>query len=131
MLETFVESKTKVLVVDDQPLSQRVAVVLLRHLHLTAEVASGGSMALSKLSEDTFSLVLLDINMPGMDGVQLTRAIRQLLPPERQPRIIGMTSIQSAEQRQELLDAGMDAILGKPIDIECMREALREAGIEE
>jgi signal transduction histidine kinase/CheY-like chemotaxis protein len=104
-----------VLVVEDNPVNQKVALALLRRLGLTVEVASHGKEALSLFKPGRYAAILMDCQMPEMDGFETTRRIRsreELVP--RTP-IIALTAGASADERSQALAAGMDAFLAKPV----------------
>jgi len=106
------------LLVEDNPVNQAVAKGLLKRLGYTAEVASSGAEALEKLSRTTFALVLMDCQMPEMDGYETTRRIRAgaagastaLVP------VIALTANAMHGDREQCLRAGMDDHVSKPID---------------
>ncbi|GAB1389625.1 MAG: hypothetical protein AMXMBFR78_12730 [Rubrivivax sp.] len=102
----------RVLLVEDNPVNQEIAVAMLTHLGLAVDVAGDGEEALAKAASTDHALVLMDIQMPGMDGLQATRLLR--LRGWRGP-IIAMTANAFAEERQRCLDAGMDDHLPKPV----------------
>ena len=92
-----------------------------------ADSASNGSEALERLAREAFDVVLMDVHMPEMDGLEATRQIRRDLPQNRQPRIIAMTASAFAEDRADCLKAGMDDFISKPMNLEKLAEALRQA----
>ncbi|WP_051548610.1 response regulator [Nocardioides sp. URHA0032] len=103
----------RVLVVEDNPVNQLVAVGLLEALGYATETADDGAVALETLADGDFDLVLMDVQMPRMDGYAATRAIR-----ERGSRIpvIAMTAAAVEGERDRCLAAGMDDFLTKPVD---------------
>ena len=105
----------RVLVVEDNPLNQQLAVELLRHAGMVVEVANNGDSAIAKVLAQPFDLVLMDIQMPGMDGYQATEALRAVDRLRDLP-IVAMTAHAMTGDRQRCLDAGMNDHLGKPID---------------
>ncbi|MFP5239354.1 MAG: response regulator [Acidobacteriota bacterium] len=106
---------SRVLVVEDNPLNQQVSVELLQHVGISVEVAANGSEGIAKVLAQPFDLVLMDIQMPGMDGFQATAAIRAVERLKGLP-IVAMTAHAMSGDRQRCLEAGMDDHLGKPID---------------
>lgn len=110
----FKERRERILVVDDNTINQEVAVSLLRNLHYLADVAGSGSEALKKCIEDRYDIVLMDIQMEGMDGVETTRKIRETVPENEQPWIIALTANALGDQREHYLAEGMDDYLSKP-----------------
>jgi CheY-like chemotaxis protein/HPt (histidine-containing phosphotransfer) domain-containing protein len=107
----------RVLVVEDNPVNQQVAAGMLRILGVTPAVASGGVAALDLLMTGPFDVVLMDVQMPGMDGYATTRAIRRGEGGARHRRIpvVAMTANAMASDREVGLEAGMDDYLTKPV----------------
>jgi two-component system, sensor histidine kinase and response regulator len=109
----------RVLLVEDNPVNQRVAQRLLQKLAADVTIANNGEEALERLAESSFDAVLMDCQMPVMDGFTATRRIREReLQSGRGKRlpIIALTANVMSEDRQSCLAAGMDAHLGKPIE---------------
>ncbi len=105
----------RVLVAEDNPINQRVALLLLERLGYRADVAGNGVEAIEALAARPYDLVLMDVRMPEMDGIAATRRIRGDLPKDKQPRIIAMTANATVEDREACRAAGMDDFLSKPI----------------
>jgi two-component system, sensor histidine kinase len=105
----------RVLVVEDNEVNQQVAVGMLTFLGQQASVASDGLQALQQLEEQVYDIVLMDVQMPAMDGLSATRAIRKKPAPLGQIVIVGMTANVMTHDRQLCLDAGMDDYLAKPV----------------
>ena len=112
-----------VLVVDDNPMNQQIAHGLLTHADAAVTVAGGGEEALALAAVHTFHAVLMDIQMPDMDGYQCTRALRRL-DAFRSIPIIAMTANVLASDRAACIAAGMDDHVGKPIDIAILSSVL-------
>jgi two-component system sensor histidine kinase/response regulator len=113
-----------ILVVEDNVINQKVAVGLLKRLGYHAEVADSGAKALHALESTTYALVLMDCQMPGMDGLEATRLLRRREPAGTHVPVIAMTGHAADEDRQRCLDAGMDDYLTKPIMIDELRSVL-------
>ncbi len=123
---------TRILLVEDNPVNQRVAQRLLQKLAADVTIANNGAEALERLAENTFDAVLMDCQMPVMDGFTATRRIRET---ERQSGrgkrlpIIALTANVMSEDRESCIAAGMDAHLGKPIEpaqlIDCLSRYLK------
>ena len=109
-----------VLVVEDNPVNQTVAVHQLERLGYKAEVAADGSIALDLLEKQQFNLVLMDCQMPVMDGFEAASRLRQSEIDRSLKRVpvIAMTANALAGDRQKCLDAGMDDYITKPVDLE-------------
>jgi two-component system, sensor histidine kinase and response regulator len=120
-------SGSRILLVEDNPVNQRVAQRLLQKLSARVTVANNGEEALARLAAGTFDLVLIDCQMPVMDGFTATRRIRELEERrgagKRLP-IIALTANVMSEDRENCVAAGMDAHLGKPIEPKHMIDAL-------
>lgn len=116
---------SRVLVVDDNLVTQRMALLLLKKLGVEADSADNGAEAVARLREERFDLVLMDIHMPLLDGIEATRQIRSLAT--HQPRIVAYTGSASATNRRACLEAGMDDLLGKPVTIEMLRRVVEQA----
>jgi CheY-like chemotaxis protein len=116
-----------ILLVEDNMLNEMVALGMLRLLDRSADVAVNGQAALDAVHRQRYEIVLMDIQMPVMDGLTATRRIRAELAPEQQPYIIALTANAMAGDEQRCLDAGMDAYLSKPLSKEQLRSALAEA----
>jgi CheY-like chemotaxis protein len=115
----------QILLVEDNIINQKVAQRLLNRLGYHADVAANGAEALRALEQTVYELVLMDLHMPEMDGLQATRLIRQQLPAERQPVVVAMTAAVLVEDRQACLAAGMDAFITKPVRTEQLIELLQ------
>ncbi len=115
-----------ILVVEDNLVNQRVAQGVLKKLGLTVEIAANGAEALTILETEPFDLVLMDVQMPVMDGLKATRRIRELERNTQLRRpIIAMTAGAMDEDRDQCLAAGMDAVLTKPINIQAVVDVLK------
>ncbi len=104
----------RVLLVEDNLVNQRVASALLEKLGVCPQVASNGVQAVQQVQDNTFDLVLMDVQMPEMDGLEATRRIRAM-DRVHQPKIIALTANALAQDRDHCLAAGMDDFLAKPV----------------
>jgi signal transduction histidine kinase len=118
-----------ILVVDDNDMNQRVSVRLLEKLGHTPDIAGDGFEAIEALKRQSYRLVFMDMQMPGLSGLEVTRTIRELWPPPQGPRIVGLTGDASEETRRDCLAAGMDDYLVKPVTFEHYTEALARARV--
>jgi PAS domain S-box-containing protein len=108
----------RILLAEDNLVNQKVAIFTLKKLGYKVDVANNGLEALNAVRQQTYDLVLMDVQMPEMDGLTATRLIRQLTGS--QPRIVAMTANALPEDRQTCLDAGMDDYLSKPFNIQAL-----------
>jgi len=110
------ESGLKILLAEDNPVNQKLAVWMLEKRGHKVTVAGNGKQALAALQKDAFHLVLMDIQMPEMDGFEATAAIRENeRATGRHQRIVAMTAHAMKGDDRRCLDAGMDGYLAKPI----------------
>ncbi|MCP9446123.1 MAG: ATP-binding protein [Nitrospira sp.] len=118
----------RVLVVDDNEINQVVACKFLQKLGCQVEVARNGSDAIESLSRTTYDAVLMDCEMPVMDGYEAVRCIRKKEEEQRSPRlpIIAMTGNASVEDAQRCKEAGMDKVITKPVSLISLRAALND-----
>lgn len=105
----------RILIAEDNPVNQKVLGRMLEKLGYLPASAADGLAALAALRATPFDLVLMDVEMPGMDGPTATRALRAEFPAARQPVVIAVTAHALADSREAFLSAGMDEILTKPI----------------
>jgi len=114
----------RILLAEDNRINQKVAVSLLARLGCEADVAANGREALERMRESVYDLVLMDMQMPEMDGIEATERIRSEFPPQQQPRIVAMTANALEADRKICLDAGMDDYLAKPVKLEVLTAVL-------
>ncbi len=105
----------RVLLVEDNPVNQEVAAELLLSLGLQVDLADDGAQAVARFSAGRYDLILMDMQMPVMDGLLATAAIRRLPGGERVP-IVALTASAFHDDRAQCLAAGMDDFLGKPVE---------------
>ena len=106
----------RVLLVEDNRINQQVAAGLLERMGLTVEIARDGRQALDRVAAGGLDIVLMDMQMPVMDGLEATRRIRALDSRQARVPIIGLTANAFASDKQACLDAGMDGFVAKPIN---------------
>ncbi|MFO0553711.1 MAG: ATP-binding protein [Polyangiaceae bacterium] len=113
----------RVLLVEDDPINQKVASLMIARVGLTCDIAENGFVALEKTAASTYDLVLMDVQMPELDGLEATRRIRAR--GGLQPRIVALTAATTADERALCFQAGFDAFLTKPIDPDQLTTVLR------
>jgi two-component system sensor histidine kinase/response regulator len=105
----------RVLLVEDNPINQEVAVALLDSVGLEIDTAEDGLVAVERVRREVYALILMDMQMPRMDGIAATRAIRAM-PNGRHVPIVAMTANAFEDDRRSCLDAGMNDHVSKPVD---------------
>jgi CheY-like chemotaxis protein/HPt (histidine-containing phosphotransfer) domain-containing protein len=115
----------RILVAEDNDVNQQLVLLVLQKLGYRAEVTANGLEALQALEREPYDVVLMDVQMPTMDGLEATRRIHQRWPEGRRPHIIAATASALPEEREACLAAGMDDYLSKPIRVEELAAALR------
>ena len=116
----------RILIAEDHVVNQKLALFMLKNMGYRAEVAGNGLEVLEALRRQSYDVVLMDVQMPEMDGLTATRLICQEWLPGERPRIIAMTANAMQEDRQACLDAGMDDYVRKPIRVEELVQALEK-----
>ena len=117
------ETSRSALVVEDHPMNQLLMVKMLEKLGFECQVADNGKEAVEKYQQQAFHLIMMDIQMPVMDGYEATRQIRKLTKI-RQPKIVAMTAHAMLEVRDRCLAVGMDDYVSKPVHLENLKEML-------
>ncbi|UBM27610.1 response regulator [Pseudomonas sp. p1(2021b)] len=116
-----------ILVVEDVPLNREVAGGLLTRDGHQVSFAEDAAQALAMCARHRFDLILLDVHLPGMSGVELCRQLRATAGPNRDTRILALTAGVQPAQVPGYLDAGMQGVLAKPLRLDSLRQALAEA----
>ncbi|MEN8170616.1 MAG: ATP-binding protein [Pseudomonadota bacterium] len=114
-----------ILVVDDDDIGRMGAALLLRNRGFQVSTANNGNQAIELIRKETFDVVLMDIHMPELNGMEVTRCIREDSDPDiaRLP-VIGLTAAVLKDEHQLYLESGMNSVLAKPLDIEKVKAAL-------
>ncbi|MDC0662635.1 response regulator [Marinobacter sp. SS21] len=116
----------RVLAVDDNEANLKLVLTLLRDHQIQAEGAASGFEALSKARQSHFDLVFMDLQMPGMDGVETTERLRNLDGYSRKLPIIALTAHALADERERLTQQGFDGYLAKPISSQQLMDTIRD-----
>ncbi|MBN2685573.1 MAG: response regulator [Pontiellaceae bacterium] len=115
----------KILLVEDNKVNQMVVRKMLAKLGYTADLAENGKQAVEAALQGSYDLILMDIQMPIMDGLEATRALREQLPAESRPIIAGLSAHAMKESRDTAIESGMDKYITKPVRMEGLVSVLR------
>jgi PAS domain S-box-containing protein len=118
-------SSLRILLAEDNAMNRKVALGLLKRLGYGADVALNGLEALEALEQQPYDVVLMDVQMPELDGLDASRRICEQWPPESRPHIIAMTANALREDREACFSAGMNDYVAKPIRAEELAAALK------
>ena len=119
----------RILMAEDNLVNQKVALLLLNKLGYRADVANNGQEALNALEKQDYDVILMDMQMPIIDGMEATRRIRSNFPQAKQPYIIAMTAHAMSGYRETCITAGMNDYVTKPVHRQHLKDALK-AGAE-
>ncbi|MDQ8195542.1 response regulator [Coraliomargarita sp. SDUM461004] len=126
-----VSKQAKVLVVEDDAMNRLVISELLQSMNVVHELATDGYEALDLLSRDTFCLVLMDIQMPKLNGIEATRRIRAASDQNSKVRIVALSAHVVDDIKKEAIDAGMDDFLEKPVTLSKLKTFFDQSFFEE
>ncbi len=115
----------RILLAEDNIVNQKIALRLLERLGYRADVVANGMEVLDALKRQTYDVILMDVQMPEMDGIEATRCIREWFPPEKRPAIIAMTAHAMQGDREWCISAGMDDYIGKPVQVQELIDKLK------
>jgi CheY-like chemotaxis protein len=118
-----------ILLAEDNAVNQKLALRILERMGYRADVAANGLEVLTALGRQPYDVVLMDVQMPELDGLATSRQIRLQWPAARQPRIIAMTANAMQGDREACLEAGMDDYISKPIQVKELQAALEQTAI--
>ncbi|HRP27445.1 MAG TPA: GAF domain-containing protein [Burkholderiaceae bacterium] len=121
----------RILLAEDNAVNQKLALRLLQQMGYRADVASNGIEAIECIERQPYDVVLMDVQMPEMDGLEASRRIVARWKAEERPRIVAMTANAMQGDREECLAAGMDDYVTKPIRVDALVAALLQAGIRD
>ncbi|UCD68909.1 MAG: response regulator, partial [Betaproteobacteria bacterium] len=119
----------RILVAEDNLVNQKLAMRLLQQAGYRADLASNGIEAIESVQRQTYDVVLMDVQMPEMDGLEASRRITAKWPVGKRPRIVAMTANAMHGDREMCLAAGMDDYVTKPIRVNELMEALRRVPV--
>jgi CheY-like chemotaxis protein len=120
----------RILLAEDNVVNQKLAMRLLQQMGYRADLASNGIEAIESVQRQAYDVVLMDVQMPELDGLDATRRICALMAARR-PRIVAMTANAMQGDREMCLEAGMDDYLTKPIRVDRLVEVLNAVPIRE
>jgi CheY-like chemotaxis protein len=113
----------RILLAEDEPLNREVGLMLLEDVGLKVDLAEDGRQAVEKSRSGRYDIILMDMQMPVLDGLDATRQIRQLSGCEKTP-ILAMTANAFAENKDQCFEAGMNDFISKPVAPEVLYETL-------
>jgi CheY-like chemotaxis protein len=119
----------RILLAEDNTVNQKLALRLLERMGYRADVVANGLEVLEALQRQRYDMILMDVQMQEMDGLEASRTIHEGWPAEEHPRIVAMTANAMQGDREECLAAGMDDYLTKPIQIKALQEAVERVGL--
>jgi CheY-like chemotaxis protein len=117
------ELPTRVLIVEDNLTNRQVVITVLRALGYQPDIAENGRQGIDKASTGKYDLILLDVQMPDVDGLAVARYVREFVNDPR-PTIVAITAGVTPEDRQACFDAGMDDFVMKPFKIATLKEVI-------
>ena len=119
---TYIENdKKRILLVEDNPISQNVEMKLLKSVGYGVDAVSSGEEAIKAAATGRYNIVLMDIEMPGMDGLTATQKIRELESEAKNIPVIAVTAHSSMKDREKCLAAGLNDYIAKPISINFLK----------
>jgi CheY-like chemotaxis protein len=116
----------RILLAEDNVVNQKLALRILQQMGYRADLASNGLEAVESVERQTYDVILMDVQMPEMDGLEASRRITAKWSASQRPRIVAMTANAMQGDREMCLSAGMDDYLTKPIRVERLVEALHQ-----
>jgi PAS domain S-box-containing protein len=125
--DTAQRAPLRILLAEDNEVNQKVAIHMLARIGYTAAIAKNGVEVLQAMQHTRYDVILMDVQMPEMDGLEATRLIREQWPPEQRPYIIAMTAHALAGDAEKCLAAGMDDYVSKPVHRQKLEAALERS----
>src|SRR5262249_43214137 len=117
----------RILLAEDNVVNQKVALRLLGQLGYQADVAANGLEAIDAVARQTYDVVLMDVQMPELDGFEASREINRRWPGDQRPRLVAMTANALQGDRELCIAAGMDDYVAKPVRVEELVAALQRS----
>jgi CheY-like chemotaxis protein len=121
----------RILLAEDNVVNQKLALRLLQQMGYRADVASNGIEAIESVERQAYDVVLMDVQMPELDGLEASRRIAAKWSADHRPRIVAMTANAMQGDREMCIAAGMDDYLTKPIRVDQLVDALNQASARE
>ena len=115
-----------ILIAEDDESNRKVTTAILRHLGYQADAVTNGRETLLALKRRPYDIILMNLRMPEMDGLEATRLIRERCPPSLQPKIIALTAYVLPNSRELCLDAGMNDFIPKPVKMKELAKVLNK-----
>lgn len=129
MEATSAVTPLRILLAEDNAINQKIALRLLERIGYAADLVETGVEVLEAVATRTYDVILMDVQMPQMDGIEATKRLHAQFP-EAVPYIIALTANATSDDEAIVLEAGMDAYLSKPVRLAELREALQHAGTQ-
>lgn len=117
---------TRILLAEDNKINQKLLLTFLKRMNVVADLAENGRIAVEKFAPDKYDLVLMDVAMPEMDGLEATRIIRDSWPADKVPPIVVLTAHVLDAIHEDSARVGIDRVLSKPITFGDLRDAISE-----
>lgn len=117
--------KRKILIVEDDEVNQELITSFLTYLNFDSDIAINGSDALDRIANNDYALILMDVNMPVLNGIEATKKIRELKSNKNKTPIIALTANAMQGDKEKCLTAGMDDYLSKPVSIKVLKNSIR------
>ena len=108
----------EILIAEDNPLNQKLIEKILNKLGYTPELVENGEKALERVKEKKFDILLMDLQMPIVDGMESTKLIKEQVDDSQQPAIIALTANVSSQTKDACMAIGMDEFMAKPVKID-------------
>src|SRR5690606_6556507 len=116
----------RILLVEDNVINQMVATRMLNRLGYRPDIAANGNEAVDAVKNIKYDIVLMDILMPELDGLEASKIIKKEVAPENKPVLIAMTANAMVGDRENYIQAGMDDYISKPVSIEAIKMLLEK-----